>query len=147
MITRLAPLVMLVGGGGVIATGGGAVGERAINTVKTVVTNYELSEAARLLEMDITLGTKRPTNSRQLLQWISSNMKARMGRDVTVDLWETPYAYIPDSKAVFGLRSLGPDQTKDSCPGDNPGDGGRDDDICAWVEIDLGARTPSGRRR
>ncbi|HAN30175.1 MAG TPA: hypothetical protein DCQ06_01125, partial [Myxococcales bacterium] len=120
MIARLGPLMLLLGGGGVVATGGGTVGERAINTVKTVLTSYELAEASRSLELDIMLGMSRPENSKQLLQWIRSNMRARMGRDAGLDLWETPYEYVPDSKAVFGMRSLGADGAKDSCPGDNP---------------------------
>lgn len=147
---RLVPLALLLGGGGVVFTGGGAVGEQVVNTVKTVLTRYELSEAARLLELDLTIQqAKIPHRTADISKWLRNNQRARMERDPAMDLWEHPYVYVKESRARFGLRSHGADGQPDNCPNGSSGDRDDryDDDICAWIEVDLGARSKGRRRR
>ncbi len=165
-MSRLLPALLLVGGGGVALKGGGAVGTTVIDTVKTVMTRYELSEAARHLELDITLGERAPRSTRQLAKWLRDNHRARLARDPAEDLWQQPYVFRRGRKYRFALVSHGANGQRDRCAVANVEDDRRrlqrqtrralsgkaregdppakDDDICVWVRPDPGAR--HGRR-
>ena len=159
-LSRVLPAILLLGGGGVALKGGGEVGRELVDTVKTVMTRYELSEAARHLELDITLGNTPPRSTAQLAKWLTDNHHGRFARDPSLDLWHNPYRFKRGPRGRFALVSVGANAARDHCvdanlntdrrrlnrqvkratevsSGDSPSAAARtvaaDDDICAWV--------------
>lgn len=136
-MSRLLPAILLLGGAGVAVRGGGEVTGKAIDTVKTVLTRYELAEAARHLTLDETLGNRPPRTSAELAAWLDANHHARFSRDPTADLWQQPYLLQRLRGGGRLLISLGPNGRRDHCAEQPAGaakadDGSRDDDdICA----------------
>ena len=113
-LARALPLVLTLGGAGLVAKGGGRVAERVIYTVKVVMTRSELSQVANLLDTDSVLGQRLPRGDKAFAAWLRENMQARSGRDPALDLWQVPYQLGRDGKRLV-VRSAGPNQTRDSC--------------------------------
>lgn len=156
-MSRLLPALLLLGGGGIAVKGGGDVGKQVVDTVKTVMTRYELSEAARHLELDMTLGNQPPRSTAQLAKWLGDNHRGRFARDPAIDLWQNDYLYQPAGGGGFGLVSIGANGIRDRCVNTNPDADRRrlrravqrqqetngaddaapesilDDDICVWL--------------
>ncbi len=174
-LSRVLPAILLIGGGGVAVKGGGEVGREVLDTVKTVMTRYELSEAARHLELDVTLGNDPPRSTPQLAKWLTDNHHGRFARDPSMDLWHHPYLFKRGPRGRFALVSVGANATQDHCLDASPAADRRrlnrqapratdasgggsapamaatiaaDDDICAWVRTgDRGGGVPGDTRR
>lgn len=113
-LARALPLVLSLGGAGLVAKGGGKVADRVIDTVKIVMTRSELSQVANLLETDNVLGARLPRGDAAFQAWLRENLRARSGRDPALDLWQVPYQLGREGR-VLVVRSLGPNMHRDSC--------------------------------
>lgn len=113
-LARYIPALMLAGGAGVAAKGGGDVTKHVLDTVKVVVTRFEMGAVAQALEIDAAMGTGLPNDQKGFENYISENVKSRTGRDPTKDLWENPYRLVQINEK-WTLLSHGPNGQQDKC--------------------------------
>ncbi len=158
---RLLPLVLALGGAGVVVRNGGEVATRIVDTVKVVFVRSELSQIARLIEADAVLGQRPPKSPEALANYLRESMRSAAGRDASLDLWQTPYGLTRQGQTRV-VRSLGPNKQVDACAtgraegaaaqqavaqalaegGADAGAGPvvRDDDLCVELSLPTGGR-------
>ena len=118
---NVMPLAMMMAGVTMTATVGKDAAERVINTVKVGLTEYELSGISTGLKQDYIYGEDLEELSQSpadFSEHIRGSMEADKGRDPAFDLWNIPYALMPDSQAGetgFVVYSLGPNKEDDAC--------------------------------
>jgi hypothetical protein len=113
-LARYIPALMLAGGAGVAAKGGGDVTKHVLDTVKVVVTRFEMGAVAQALEIDATMGTGLPKDQAGFENYIKENVRSRTGRDPSRDLWKNPYRLVKINKR-WTLLSNGPNGQQDKC--------------------------------
>jgi hypothetical protein len=118
VLTRILPILMAVGSAGVLAKGGTQVVTQMIETVRVVMTRSELAQCARLLEADAVLGHRLPTTEAAFANYLRDNLRGRSGRDVTLDMWDSPYRLGRDERRRVVL-SVGANGKRDACVNTN----------------------------
>lgn len=115
-LARILPALLVVGGSVAAAKGGATVGSDIIDTVKAVMTRYELASATKLLESDFVLSGRLPGSSSPdaLSIYLRDNMKGSFGRDPGLDMWNTPYRLRRVAGGV-AVVSYGPNGQRDEC--------------------------------
>ncbi len=115
-LARYLPALLLAGGAGVAAKGGGDVSRKLIDTVKVVVTRFEMGAVAQAIEIEIdaTMGGSVPSDGAKLEAYIKENVSSRTGRDPSMDLWGKPY-HIAKIGGKLTLFSFGPNGQRDRC--------------------------------
>ncbi|GEM_PF-2849512 len=113
-LARYLPALMLAGGAGVAAKGGGEVGKHLLDTVKVVVVRFEMGAVAQGLEIEAVTGGRLPKSQSSFQAYLANNVKSRTGRDPTRDLWNNAYVLTKvDGKPT--LVSYGPNGRRDRC--------------------------------
>lgn len=113
-LARYLPALLLAGGAGVAAKGGGDVSKKLIDTVKVVVSRFEMGGVAQALEIDATLGSGLPKDGDAFAAYVRENVKSRTGRDPAMDLWGQPYHLVRIGDKMT-LLSFGPNMKRDQC--------------------------------
>ncbi|MGB0591464.1 MAG: hypothetical protein ACPGU1_17460 [Myxococcota bacterium] len=118
---NVMPLAMMMAGVTMTATVGKDAAERVINTVKVGLTEYELSGISMGLKQDYIYGEDLEELSQSPADFsdhIRESMEADKGRDPSFDLWNIPYALMPDDRGdntAYVVYSLGPNKADDAC--------------------------------
>lgn len=128
---RLVPVLLLAGGATYGAQTGGKAATRLIDTVKTVVTQFELSGIHKILTIEVTMNGPGDWahSSSAFREFLKAEMGTPGNRDPTVDLWGKPFVLRPDSDGLHAIASYGPNGQPDGC-----GKGKTDQDVLRQTE-------------
>ncbi len=117
-LTRIIPLV-LVGGGAVAAVGSGRdTYNRITDTVKTIVSRYEMSNISTALQAEIIGSGGLPDleyEEEDVSEYIRGVVQGKYGRDAAMDMWGNPYLIEEVSDSEILLVSTGPNGIRDGC--------------------------------
>jgi hypothetical protein len=116
-ITRIIPLI-LAGGGAAVAIGSGRdTANRVLDTVKTVISRYEMSNIQTAMQAEIVSGGGLPDleYEEDVSEFIRGVVQGKFGRDAAMDLWGNPYLIEEVSNTEILLVSTGPNGLRDSC--------------------------------
>lgn len=114
---RLVPVLLLAGGATYGAQTGGKAVTRLLDTVKTVVTQFELSGIHKILSLEVTMNGagEWATSSSAFRELLKQEMGTPGNRDPSVDMWGKGFVLRPGSDGRHEIASLGPNGQADGC--------------------------------
>ena len=116
-LARLVPVVLLAGGAVFATRTGGEVTGRILDTVKSVVTRFELGQIQRAAQVELLESGPGGFTRGQadFHEFIRQVMDTGGRRDPTLDPWGETYRIRNEGDRTWCLSSLGPNKTQDGC--------------------------------
>jgi hypothetical protein len=114
---RLVPVLLLAGGATYGAQTGGKAVTRLLDTVKTVVTQFELSGIHKILTLEVAMNGpgEWATSSSAFRDRLKQEMGTPGNRDPSIDMWGKAFVLRPGSDGKHEIASLGPNGQADGC--------------------------------